>query len=99
VDRQIAADNQAQVREFPGHKRRKPQRLLGFSVEAPGIEPNLWQIEITEEHQSGTISTDRDPASVSDRASKCAIVRGVVTESSEGYELSNVVETALARAA
>ena len=29
---------------------------------------------------------------------KCAIVRGVVTESSEAYELSNVVETALARA-
>ena len=29
---------------------------------------------------------------------KCAIVRGVVTESSEAYELSNVVETALAKA-
>jgi hypothetical protein len=38
------------------------------------------------------------PADVSDRAPKCAIVRGVVTESSEAYELSNVVETALARA-
>ena len=38
------------------------------------------------------------PGNVSDRASKCAIVRGVVTESSEGYELSNVVETALAKA-
>jgi hypothetical protein len=35
---------------------------------------------------------------VSDRAPKCAIVRGVVTESSEAYELSKVVETALARA-
>ncbi len=35
---------------------------------------------------------------MSDRASKCAIVRGVVTESSEAYELSNVVETALAKA-
>jgi len=35
---------------------------------------------------------------VSDHAPKCAIVRGVVTESSEAYELSNVVETALARA-
>ena len=65
---------------------------------APGIEPDLWQIEITEEHRSGTISTDGDPANVSDRASKCAIVRGVVTQSSEGYELSNVAETALARA-
>jgi hypothetical protein len=38
VDRQIAAENRAQVRELPGHKRRKPQRWLGFSVEAPGIE-------------------------------------------------------------
>ena len=67
-------------------------------MEAPGIEPDLWQIESTMEHRSGTISTDGDPADVSDRASKCAIVRGVVTESSEAYELSNVVETALARA-
>ena len=50
------------------------------------------------EHQSGTISTDADPATVLDRAPKCAIARGVVTESSEGYELSNVVETALAKA-
>ena len=67
-------------------------------MEAPGIEPDLWQIESMKEHRSGTISTDGDPANVSDRASKCAIVRGVVTESSEGYELSNVVETALAKA-
>jgi hypothetical protein len=50
------------------------------------------------EHQSGMISTDDDLANVSHRAPKCAIVRGVVTESSEAYELSNVVETALARA-
>jgi len=50
------------------------------------------------EHGSGTIGTDGDPAEVSDRASKCAIARGVVTESTEGYELSNVVETALAKA-
>jgi hypothetical protein len=71
---------------------------LGFSVEAPGIEADSGQPEITFEHQSGTISTDPDPADVSDRAPKCAIVRGVVTESSEAYELSNVVETALARA-
>ena len=67
-------------------------------MEAPGIEPDLWQIESTMEHGLGTISTDEDPANVSDRASKCAIVRGVVTESSEAYELSNVVETALAKA-
>jgi len=67
-------------------------------VEAPGIEPGLRQIESTMEHGLGTISTDGDPADVSVRAPKCAIVRGVVTESSEAYELSNVVETALARA-
>jgi hypothetical protein len=48
--------------------------------------------------RSGTISIDGNSANVSDRASECAIVRGVVTESSEAYELSNVVETALARA-
>ena len=64
------------------------------SVEAPGIETDLWQIESTEEHRSGTISTDDDPANVSDRASKCATVRGVVAESPGGHELSNVVETA-----
>ena len=67
-------------------------------MEAPGIETDLWQIESTMEHVSGTIRTDGDPADVSDRASKCAIVRGVVTESSEPYELTTVVETALARA-
>ncbi len=44
------------------------------------------------------MGTDADPADVSDRAPKCAIVRDVVTESSEAYELSNVVETALAKA-
>ena len=32
------------------------------------------------------------------RASKCPIDGGDVTESSEAYELSNVVETALAKA-
>jgi len=67
-------------------------------VEAPGIETDLWQIESTMKHGSGTIGTDGDPADVSDRASKCAIVRCVVTESSGTYELSNVVETALAKA-
>jgi len=62
------------------------------------MEPDLWQLESTMEHGLATISTDGDPANVSDRGSKCAILRGVVTESSEAYELSNVVETALARA-
>jgi hypothetical protein len=80
------------------HKRRKPQPSLRFSVEAPGIEADSGQPEITFEHRSGAISTDAHPADVSDTAPKCAIVRGVVTESSEAYELSNVVETALAKA-
>jgi hypothetical protein len=71
---------------------------LGFSVEAPGIEADACQREITMEHQLSSISTFENPADVSDRAPKCAIARGVVTESSEAYELSNVVETALARA-
>lgn len=67
-------------------------------MEAPRIEANSGQPEITIEHQSGTISTDAALANASDRAPKCAIVRDVVTESSEAYELSNVVETALAKA-
>jgi hypothetical protein len=67
-------------------------------VEAAGIETDSCQPEITIEHQSGSISTFENPADVSDRAPKCAIARGVVKQSSEGYELSNVVETALARA-
>jgi hypothetical protein len=58
----------------------------------------LGQLPSTIEHRSSTIGTDGDPADVSDRAPKCSIVPGVVTESSESYELSNVVETALARA-
>ena len=52
-------------------------------------------------HERASIRHDQHRwrfANVSDRASKCPIVRGVVTESSEAYELSNVVETALARA-
>jgi len=76
----------------------KTPATLGFSVEAPGIEPDLWQNESTEEHRSGTIGIDGASANVSDRTPKCAIVREVVAESSEAYELSNVVETALAKA-
>ena len=67
-------------------------------MEAPGIEADLRQPCDTIEQQSSTIGTDVGPADVSDRASKCAIARDVVTESSEAHELSNVVETALARA-
>jgi hypothetical protein len=66
-------------------------------VEASGIEADSGQGEITAERQSGTISTDGDPADLSDRAPKGAIDRRDVTESSEAYELSHVVETALAR--
>jgi len=62
------------------------------------VEADSGQPEITIEHQSGTIGTNADPADVSDRARTCAIVRGVVTESSEACELSNVVETALVKA-
>jgi hypothetical protein len=54
--------------------------------------------KITMEQQSGSIGTEADSTDVSDRAPKTAIVRGVVTASSEAYELSKVVETALARA-
>ena len=79
-------------------KRQDPGCRRGIRVDAPRIETDLGRIESTKAQQSGTISTDADPADVSDRASKCAIVRGVVTESSEAYELSNVVETALAKA-
>jgi hypothetical protein len=75
-----------------------PELTTGNYVEAPGIEADSGQPEITIQYQSGTISTDAEPANASDRASKCAIVRDVVTESSEAYELSNVVETALAKA-
>jgi hypothetical protein len=67
-------------------------------VEASGIEAESGRAQSTMERQSGLIGTDGDPADVSDRVPKCAIVRGDVTESSEAYELSNVVETALARA-
>ena len=79
-------------------KTTRPRKNRGLVVEAPGIEADSCQREITIEHQLGSISTDANSADVSDRAPKCAIARGVVTQSSEAYELSNVVETALARA-
>ena len=67
-------------------------------MEAPGIEPDFGPLPSTIEPQSGTIGTDADPANVSDRAPKCSIVPGDVTISSEAYDLTGVVETALARA-
>jgi hypothetical protein len=72
--------------------------LLGFSVEAPGIEPGFGHEQITIEQQNGSIGLDADPANVSDRTPKCPIVRRVETPPSEPYDLVGVVETALARA-
>jgi len=67
-------------------------------VEAPGIENDQRRTADTIEQRKGSIGIRAVSANVPDRASKCAIDRGEVTESSEAYELSNVVETALARA-
>jgi hypothetical protein len=67
-------------------------------VEAPGIEADRRQTSITIEQGKCTIGVRAISAEVPDRTSKCAIDRREVTESSEAYELSNVVETALARA-
>ena len=66
-------------------------------MEAPGIEAHSGH-PITIEPQSGRSGTDANPADVSSRAPECAIGRGRETESSEAYELPNVVETALAKA-
>jgi hypothetical protein len=67
-------------------------------VEAPGIENDQRPTADTIERQKGSIGVRWVSAHVPDRASKCAIDRRDVTESSGAYELSNVVETALARA-
>ena len=50
------------------------------------------------EHENGSMRDHTDPAVVPDRASKCAIVRRDGTQPSDAYDLSGVVETALARA-
>jgi len=67
-------------------------------VEAPGIENDQRQSAGTIEHENGPIGVRRDSANVPDRASKCPNVRGDVTVEADAYELSNVVETALAKA-
>jgi hypothetical protein len=67
-------------------------------VEAPGIEPDQSQPSDPIERQNSPIRVHSVSANVPDSASKCAIDRQEVTESSEAYELSNVVETALAKA-
>jgi len=67
-------------------------------VEAPGIEADQSPAADPIEHQNSPIGVRAVSANAPDRASKCAIDRREVTESSEAYELSNVVETALAKA-
>src|SRR4051794_37464490 len=67
-------------------------------VEASGIENDQRPSTDTMGHQEGSIGIRDNSADVSDRASKCPIGHGDVTESSAAYELSNVVETALAKA-
>ncbi len=85
VQRRTRLEKTTSISDFPAAQSRKPQRLLGLSVEAPGIEAELRQIESTMEHGSGTISTDGDSGrrfrsciQVRDRAWRCdGIVRGV----------------------
>ena len=67
-------------------------------MEAPGIEADQSPPSDPIEHQNSPIGVRAVSTNVPDRAPKCAIDRGEVTESSEGYELSSVVETALAKA-
>lgn len=71
---------------------------LGGGVEAPGIENEQRRPVDTNEYRKGSIGVQSDSAGVPGRASKCPIDRGDVTKSSDAYELSNVVETALAKA-
>ena len=67
-------------------------------MEAQGIENELRLMSDTIEQEKCSIGVRGVSASAPDRASKCAIDRGDVTAGGDAYELSNVVETALARA-
>ena len=67
-------------------------------MEAPGTENDQSRTLGTIEHEKGSTGVRGVSANASDRASKCALDREDVTESSGEYELSNLVETALARA-
>ena len=58
------------------------QRIQRATVEAPGIENDQRRAVDTIEHEKGTIGVRAVSANVPDRASKCAIDRGDVTESS-----------------
>ena len=84
-------------RRGPGHVIPDPS-VSELFVEAPGIEPAKRQTPDMVEQQCGSIGVHGDRADVPDRASKCSIDRRDVTESSADYELSNVVERALAKA-
>jgi len=72
--------------------------FVGFPVEAPGIENDKRPTVGTIEQRNGSIGVRAVSANVPDRASRCAIDRREVAKSSEPYELSNVVETALEKA-
>jgi hypothetical protein len=67
-------------------------------VEAPGIENDKRCTLGTIKHENGSIGVRAVSANVSDRAIKCAIDRGAVTVEGGAHELTNVVETALAKA-
>jgi hypothetical protein len=67
-------------------------------VEAPGIENDLRRSVSTIQQENGSIRHDAVQAHLPDRAPKCAIDGRVETESSDAYELRDVVEPALARA-
>lgn len=94
--------NRGQLRELPDQRLARPAKTQlsprGFGVEALGIEADQSQPSDPIEHQNSPNGVRAVSANVPDRAPKCAIDRREVTESSEAYELSNVVETALAKA-
>ena len=67
-------------------------------MEAPGIEADPRQTSGTIEHEERPIGVQADSAKVPDRASRCSIDRRDMTVEGNPYELSKVVETALAKA-
>jgi hypothetical protein len=67
-------------------------------VEAPGIEHAQRPNKSTIQQENGSSRHDAVQADVPDRAPKCAIGGRVETESSDPYQLRDVVEPALARA-
>lgn len=67
-------------------------------MEAPGIEHDQSQLADPIEHQSRPIGVRAVSANAPDRAPKCPIDRRDVTVEGSSYDLSNVVDTALAKA-